>query len=381
MEYIIVGTEALESYGIYIRESGNVNDLDIFCSEYTQEIRFSAGARGKTGSAIDKIIVPQSIIDMIPHYDGYATPAAILTIKCSHLGWDIFWQKHKNDVLRLYNDFGMNHTQIIRPLYDALVEHWKNVNGNKEKLDMYQTRSDFFNNAVPYVYDHEWLHKIAVHPNRPIYLSVHEDGQEVAISQEKFLKLSFEDQVGMFKEEIAVIAIERWMVNPETRVKYHWIQAWNLALHKVMTALTKDWSTDFMVMNLKSFVRPDFKYFKNFYERGIIDMATKIRENENDGFDIIDEIIAAWRIESEDAEEDTEIGMYEFVFELGSFGEFKSIESVGGEDEGSYAHFIFEWKGKFYKLVFAYYSNDGYQFDYPSLYEVVPTQVTETKYV
>lgn len=366
MEYITVGSEALKFFGVPWREP---KDHDVF-------------ATYKIPGKCDTIIIPQHILDMMCEYNsmakyGYATPEAIYTIKCSHLGWDIFWKKHKSDVLKLQK---LGYGKIIRPLYDALVEHWKNVNGNKEKLNMYQTRSDFFNNAVPYVYDHEWLHKIVSLPNEPIYLSVHEDGQEVAISEEKFLKLSFNNQLRMIKEEIAVIAIERWLVNPECIGKYHWIKAWEMSVHKVMTALTKDWTTDFMVKNLRSFIRPDFNYFKNFYDKGLINMAVQVNNYQA----IVDEIWAAYAAQAGlDVEDvgDVDGGLYEFTHELESFGEFESIETRGGEDEGSYAHFIFRWKDTYYKLVYSYYSGDGYQFDYPELYIVVPTPVTETKYV
>jgi hypothetical protein len=340
---IVIGTTALAEHGMWIRQP---EDVDVAATYKVP---------GK-----DTIVLPQKILALIPEINGYATPDAVYTIKCSHLGWDIKWKKHKKDVLTLKH----KGCKIIPKLYEALVAHWKEVNGNKDFLDMYKTKEEFFDDAVPKVIEHDMLHKISTSPYKPIYMDLHENGQEVAIDKNKFDVLPLWKQIRMFQEEIAVIAVERWLINPMCKNKYHWIQAWDKALHKTMVALTKDWMTDFMIEHLSELSVPQYKLFKQFYIRGILIMNSKINADK-----IIDEILEAsgdnWKEENSYKED-------YFVEELESFGEFESIENLGGEGEESYAHFIFKWKGVYYKYIYSYSSYDGFDFNYAEMYIVTP---------
>ena len=63
----------------------------------------------------------------------------------------------------------------------------------------------------------------------------------------------------MFREEITVIAIERWLVHDNS---ISWYQAYTLSLKKVITRLTKKWACDFIIFNLDEFIRPDYSYFE-----------------------------------------------------------------------------------------------------------------------
>ena len=343
---IVIGTTALAEHGMWLRQPEDV------------DVAATYNVPGK-----DTIVLPKEILDLIPHMYGYATPDAVYTIKCSHLGWDIKWKKHKKDVLTLKH----KGCKLLPQLYSTLVEHWKQVNGNKEFLNMYKTKEEFFDDAVPKVIEHDLLHRISSSPYKPIYLNLHEDGQEVAIDRQKFDALPLWEQLGMFKEELAVIAVERWLINPMCKNKYHWRQAWDKALHKTVVALTKDWTTDFMIEHLSELSVPQYKLFKNFYIRGILDMGNKV-----DVDTIINEVFKAYDATS--PKYPYEIYLYEEFPNLGSFGEFEILEQVGGEDEGSYAHTIFKWKGVYYKLTYSYYSHNGYEMDYAEMYIVTPKE-------
>lgn len=343
---IVIGTTALAEHGMWIRQP---DDVDVVAPY---------NVPGK-----DTIVLPKSILDLIPEECGYATPDAVYTIKCSHLGWDIKWKKHKKDVLTLRH----KGCRIIPVLYEALVTHWKEVNGNKDFLDMYKTKEEFFNDAVPKVIEHDILHKIVSYPYKPIYLDLHEDRQEVAIDKAKFNKLPLWKQLKMFQEEIAVIAVERWLINPMCKNKYHWIQAWDRALHKTVVALTKNWMTDFMLEHLHTLSKPQYNLFKNFYNIGILDMTNTVNSQE-----LLAEIFEAYNnLKSEDSFDNYSL---EDLYELKEFDGFEPIEKVGGEDEGSYAHFIFKWKNVYYKMIFSYRSYEGYDFDYSRIYVVTPKE-------
>ena len=356
---MIIGTTALAYHGIHLREPA---DVDVM---YSINI----------DSNDDVIVMPQDIMNMIPHKNSHATVDAVYTIKMSHLGWDIKWRKHYNDVMKLQH-LG---AELIEPLYVALLAHWARVNGNNPNLCLYKKKGDFFNDAVPYVYDHDWLHKVVSSPHNPAYMTCLQAGQDVMIDKGRFDSMPLWKQLRMFKEEVTVIAAERWLLNPNCKGKYHWRQAYFLSLHKTITALTKGWATDFMLKHLDFFSKPDYTYFSNLYTRGII-MSKNL--DRNSAATILNEIIEAYNTTDPkysitgSATQSWEYLISEECF----FPGFAHVETEGGEDEGSYAHTVFTWKDQLYKLVYSYSSYDGLDFDYAELYEVTQQQQTITVY-
>lgn len=115
-------------------------------------------------------------------------------------------------------------------------------------------------------YPHDYLHELVAYPNPPMYTKCLKDGEDVLIDRDKFDLLPFEDQVRMFREEITVIAAERWLINPYWKGKVSWYRAHMLSLQKTVTRLTKGWASEFIVLNLEHFVKPDYKYFKHLIE-------------------------------------------------------------------------------------------------------------------
>ena len=81
----------------------------------------------------------------------------------------------------------------------------------------------------------------------------------MAIDYNKFLSLPFEHQVKMFREEINVIATERWLLPTKSSGKITFQEAYLKSLHKTVTALTKNWASRFMCENVEEFIRPNRK--------------------------------------------------------------------------------------------------------------------------
>ena len=256
MSWYVVGSGALAQprFDLNWRKP---KDQDIWSS--SEEVVESL----KNAQSIDAKLIPQYIIDLMDFEDIYATPDTVYTIKCSHLGWsNPMWSKHKADILHLKH-LGC---KLNKQLYYELVEFWKEELGSKDFLSLDKGKDDFFTDGVVYKYDHDWLHEQVAFPNRPVYEKCLVDGKNVLIDKAKFDKLSFEDQVRMFREEITVIAIERWMVNPKIKRPLSWVMAYFRSVEKTITSLTKNWATDFLVLNLEHFVSPDYKYFKHTLE-------------------------------------------------------------------------------------------------------------------
>jgi hypothetical protein len=244
---IIIGSTALQYFNFNRKEP---KDLDIWVSDTSGVV------------AGDCKVIPLSIMELIPTENGYATPDAIYTIKCSHLGWtNPMWDKHKLDVLFLKNKGCV----LLPELYDKLVEYWKLELGDKSFLSLKQDKGSFFTDNVTYYVDHDTLHEMVSYPRLPMYNLCLKQGEDVLIDKDKFDNMSFENQVRMFREEIAVIAIERWLLPSMMKCgssNIGWYKAYILSLKKTITSLTKNWATSFIVLNLECFIKPDYTYFE-----------------------------------------------------------------------------------------------------------------------
>lgn len=373
---IIVGSTALQKFGL--NRSLPV-DIDYWTDQAETDL---------TG---DVKIIPNEVLRLVDSLGGVATPDSIYTIKCSHAVYDIFWQKTKLDILWLKS----KGCKILPNLYQALVEYWKEEHGNKDFLSLAQNKTEFFTGNVTYVYDHDYLHELVAYPNRPVYESVLKDNQEVLIDKDKFFKLPFPQQVRMFREEIAVIACERFLINPHVRGKVSWFQAYTMALRKTVTTLTKGWASEFIVMNLEHFHKPDYSYFEYLIEtiEGIkfmsknVDMKVfKELQEELNGVNMDDIIYALcesdiW-ILGDQLEGDYPKRKDKVNFILEKYG-YKHLEQEGGGEGGTeYCYGVFELNGKIYKAKYSYYSYDGHEYDgiENTLKEVKPVEKVVTVY-
>ena len=210
------------------------------------------------GENFDTCVIPQNILKLMEEgslIGGVATLNDLLTIKLSHLPYDILWKKHLND----YLVFKKHGAQINQALYVALQQHWENVHGNKSFLSLYRTKDNFFDDYVEKEQEHDYLHELVAYPDKPVYSRCLQEGQEVMIDWDKFLAIPFEQQVKMFREEINVIATERWLLPIKDSGKITFREAYSKSLHKTVTALTKGKASRFLCENIEEFIRPNRK--------------------------------------------------------------------------------------------------------------------------
>jgi len=341
--------------------------------------------------------IPKEIMDMIPTHEGpfyhTATLDALYTIKLSHMGWDIQWDKHKSDVLFM-RKIG---AWLIPQLYDALVEYWKKEHGNKDYLSLYKSKEEFFNDHVEYVFDHDFLHDLVAHPYVPVYRLVLRDGHGVAIDQNKFEDLPYRLKLRMFREEISVIAAERWLINPRTSGKIHWMKAYNMALKKTVTSLTKNWATDFILQNLEYFVVPEYSYFDHLVKTMKFEGVKFMKNVSRDDLDkMYRELAEAAYLsnrtyfekcygELEDFLEYTDTWVNEQImdefYDCRNVPGFKFLEQHGGGEGGAEdCYSVFQYKDKYYKVFYSYYSYHGYSVDRYEVCEVKPVEKLITVY-
>jgi len=353
----IVGSTALEYFDLNRKEP---KDIDVWYAE---------GVDPDDGD--DSLVIPKDIFNLLETDNGYCTPDTIYTIKCSHLGWDIHWEKTKLDIIWLQ----ANKCKLMPELYMKLVAHWKTLNGNKDFLSLSQDKREFFNDHVTYIYDHDYLHELVAYPNDPTYRRCLKDGEEVLLDKDKFNILPVDDKISMFREEMAVIAIERWLVNPVWKGRFSVAQAHDLALKKTIVSLTKNWATDFIVTNIDKFFRVDLSYFKTPAEVLGIDMSypdslDKIRES-------FDEVVGESFLET--------ISHDEFwgdeAKQWAKDNKYELIEQEGGGEGGSeWCHSVFKFGDTVYKINYGYRSHYGYDFQGAEIREVKPVQKTITVY-
>ena len=357
----IVGSQALAYFGF---NRTKPKDIDIWYSDN----EFKPGH-------VDSTIMPSDVFNLLDIVDGYCTPNSIYTIKCSHLGWDIHWEKTKNDILWLHSKGCV----LKEDLYNRLVKHWKEINGNKDFLSLSRDKRDFFNDHVTYIYDHDYLHEVVAYPNEPIYKKCLKQYEEVLLDKRLFDQLSFEDKIRMFREEISAIAIERWLVNPKWKDVFSTSQAYSLALKKTIISLTKNWATDFIVQNLDKFYKVDLSYFK---------YATKIGLYEMKKLSVLKEFLDDFNKATDDKYDEAEFVSFlthnEFYKEAEEWADsvgYELLEQDGGGEGGSeWCHSVFKLNNKTFKITYNYYSHNGFDYDYAEATEVKAVTKTVTVY-
>jgi len=129
----------------------------------------------------------------------------LCTLKASHLCWDINWEKHMWDLQFLLN----KGCTINQDLFWKLYNYWNTVHIKNKRSDLKMSKEEFFTNAINYdTLEHDEVHKL-LNPI-PVYTRVLKDNKEVELDENKFNDLSFEDKCNFVREEVMVMAYERY---------------------------------------------------------------------------------------------------------------------------------------------------------------------------
>ena len=250
MEEVIIGSTALKHwYGDLFNRSPK--DLDI-----------AVRAPKKNTPGVEYLENPILFkwIDEHPmstaKYGGkhYLVPNLLLTLKASHLFWDINWEKHMFDCQFLIE----KGYSINIPLFYELYDYWNEYHGKNKRSDLKMTADDFFNNAIESEIPHDDIH-LLINPV-PIYTKILKDGAEVEVCEEKFNKLSFEDKVELVREEIYCMAYERYK-------KLGWRHAFNKMLKKFIIGHAPLFESLFIISNYKYLQKCPYNFIKLIDEK------------------------------------------------------------------------------------------------------------------
>lgn len=369
---IVVGSKALEYWSG--KPSSKHSDTDAWILEGHKE--FAHWPEGST-EGWDISVMPEEVYYLFSEESfrtGYATLEDQLAIKLSHMPYDILWHKHKQYTLLLAK---LTDRQYNEDLYGLLKRHWKEVHGgSKSHLSLYKTKCEFFEDFVPKQHEHDYLHELVAFPDKPIYTECLKDGHEVMIDNWKWKGLHLCRKIRMMREEVAVIALERWLIPTLSKGqrKFTIQEAWNKSLHKVVTQLTKNEFSEFIVLHLNQFLRPlteEMLYaleqinLKEIYMTGRIDIDT-FKE-------MVEGVVC------KDGE--PKYGFYfdEILMEGAEEQGIDLIEQEGGGEGGSeYCYSVLKIDGVFYKVTYSYYSHHGFDTQYAEVWIVTPKEKTVT---
>lgn len=243
MTYIVIGSTAARHHlGARWREP---KDLDVFTDAISHD----------NAAGVDALWHPE-FGAWWSNEGRNATLHELYTIKISHAYWELkngSWQKHMNDAV-LLKRYG---AQLIPQLHGLLYGVWEREHGVK-RVDLDMDKAAFFDDAVPRVYDHDSVHESVAYFSSPLYNRILKDGAEVGVSMSKLKALPFELKVKLFKEEIYATALERKVIPSGYEASPRWAYDW--ALRRVITSLTKGWSATFIADNYELFRKPDVPY-------------------------------------------------------------------------------------------------------------------------
>ena len=177
-----------------------------------------------------------------------ASPDFLYTLKMSHryLKNSPHFLKTMKDIWHLRLDCDAK--IVDEEFYRAREKATYNYGHPKLKV----TSKEFFTPDVPYVYDHDSIHRAVAIGDVPAYTLYLEDGEEVKTSNKKFESLPIEFRLRGVLEESYVLALERAVIphnaNPES--------AFKMALSKVCTSITSGkfrefaWENYYQVLKL-----------------------------------------------------------------------------------------------------------------------------------
>jgi len=238
---LIIGSTALHHW---FPDSREPKDFDIIQSPLEKNILEYFGFNYLKGK-VEKYWLNsfQYILDNNIDFK-FVDPNFLYTIKLSHSFWDVKWDKTIYDIIFLKN----KGCQADEVLYKMLVNEWKLVHG-KKKVNLNKNNDEFFKDNVKREYEHDELHILVAHYDRPLYERIKPDLNKANCSYKMFTDLSFEDKIKLCREEIFVVALERYLIPNDFVANEK--AAFHKALKHLVTSMSFGWFPRFIVENIK----------------------------------------------------------------------------------------------------------------------------------
>lgn len=190
-DLLIIGSCALKHY--FPDYSKEPNDIDYAVSEL--------GLFPKH-KGIEYLVNP---IILKYQTNGYLKPELLLSLKISHLFYDINWNKHLFHVQFLLNKGVKYNIDLI----NELREYWEQNKPKIRRSNLVNTKEEFFTNGINQTIDqHDYLHTL-LNPI-PSYTKLLKDGFDVELDVDKWDYMLYDEKCDVVYEETAVMAFERY---------------------------------------------------------------------------------------------------------------------------------------------------------------------------
>ena len=258
--YVITGSTAVNHHIPTFREGPDVDGF--YLDEPPKILTLKHNDFSQLSSGLFEILYNNST-------DNILSLNALYNLKLSHIFWDVNHQKTINDVIFFQNSGCTVDPSIFYPF----KEYWSHIHGDKSFLNLKRTKDSFFDDYVRKRIDHDQIHELIAKYDRPLYTMCLAEGEEVLLDYHKFEQLSMEDQLHLIREEIIVIAIERFGIPKQFR----WPSGicYRNSLSLTLTNLMKGEFGDFLAFNLNKIF--NYKMTNEYFlmktickERGLI---------------------------------------------------------------------------------------------------------------
>nr|CAG8583862.1 2005_t:CDS:2 [Entrophospora candida] len=194
-------------------------------------------------------------------------------LKSSHIIWPYYFDKHIDDLHSLRILLGCGDTNVPKsqpltgPSRSIDVETMLKLRINETKkirgipgahINLNQTNEEFLDReddlVVTRFIKHDDIHEIVKYGGRPIYADLKVDQSKAWIEKSLFQQIDYDTQLKCVKEEAMVISLERYLIPQLTSTQE---KAYNLALSRICTTLTKNWFRQFAIDNYPRLTRCD----------------------------------------------------------------------------------------------------------------------------
>ena len=184
----------------------------------------------------------------------FATPLDIRILKQAHIVHPKFFARNIRDLIVLQQLTGVHSIRELKSSVHAelfRLEREQALARNHQEIDYRKTKEEFFDDSVPYYFDHDRVHEVWSAPNTPIYTQLLASNQEVELSEDKWYQASEETRIQSVFEEAIVICFERCLC-PHLVGKPGTVderRAWSWALYRIATTLTSGFFREAAIEN------------------------------------------------------------------------------------------------------------------------------------
>jgi len=171
----------------------------------------------------------------------FVSPAVVLALKLSHRYKknSPHFKKTMKDI-RSLRKAGYEVPEVLKEWFKRREKDTYNYSLPNLK----QNGSDFFEKTdMFYKYNHDDIHEAVVVNDKPMYMSILKDGEEVFCDKEKFARLPLVSKLECVLEEAYVLALERHQI--PNNFEPDPLKSFEIALMKICTSITSGWFREY----------------------------------------------------------------------------------------------------------------------------------------